>query len=178
MCETTDFKIRDVKDWYVEYLADQMVKDNEDFEELTAPLVVIASIKKNDFKAHNINQYKYQVVGGVHRFYALKMLQEKGRNIVTRKCAVYGCGISRSGILRLANQHNEVNRVQRATSLSEVAASCRRLMFVHFGEGMDDDGTQMPQIPRYNSQPYIKWKSECLSYLSSPTTVSLTLLCE
>ena len=91
---------------------------------------------------------------------------------------MYGCGISRSGILRLANQHNEVNRVQRATSLSEVAASCRRLMFVHFGEGMDDDGTQMPQIPRYNSQPYIKWKSECLSYLSSPTTVSLTLLCE
>jgi len=81
-------------------------------------------------------------------------------------------GMSRNAILRLANQHNEVNQVQRTTSFPEVAATCRRLLFVHFGEGMEDDGEQMPQIPRYNTQKYRDWKSECLSFLSSPTTVS------
>ena len=82
-------------------------------------------------------------------------------------------GLSRNAILRLSNQHNEINKMQRATSFPEVANTCRRLLFVHFGEGVEDDGHQMPVVPRYNTQKYKTWKTECTTYLTSPTTVSV-----
>lgn len=96
-----------------------------------------------------------------------------GRKIVTRRCAVYGNGLSRSATLMLAKQHNELNQIQRITTFTEVAACCRRLVFSHFAEtGAVDDGTTTPTIPRYNSQPYISFKQECVTYLLSSQTVS------
>ena len=53
------------------------------------------------------------------------------------------------------------------TSFAEVAATYRRFRFIHFGDGMEDDSKQMPLIPLYNTQ---KYKTECMTYLSSPTT--------
>lgn len=165
-------RVRDVKEWYVEYLAEEFRKENNDHEEMTAPLVVIANVTKEDWRTRDLNSYTFEVVGGVHRYLAL--LKIRGQNTITRKCAVYGAELSRSEILRLANQQNEISKIQRATTLSEVAATCRRLMFEHFATGdLLDDGKNMPHIPRYNTQKYREWKTECVSYLASPTTVSL-----
>lgn len=165
-------KVRDVKDWYVNYLTDELQKDNHDLEELTAPLLVVASTTKEDYRTKDMSSYTFEVIGGVHRFLAiLKIHKDDKKKLGSRKCAIYGTGLSRNAILRLANQHNEVNKVQQMTSFAEVAASCRWLLFVHFSEGMEDDGKQMPTIPRYNSQKYRDWKTACLTYLSSPTTV-------
>ncbi len=165
-------RVRDVKQWYVNYLADELRKENHDLEELTAPLLVLASTTKEEFRTRDMSSYTFEVVGGVHRFLAiLKINEDDKKKFSSRKCAIYGTGLSRNAILRLANQHNEVNKVQRMTSFAEVASSCRRLLFIHFGEGTEDDGKQMPQIPRYNSQKYRDWKTECMTYLSSPTTV-------
>ena len=84
--------------------------------------------------------------------------------------------MSRNAILRLGNQQNEVNKIQRATTLCEVAATCRRLLYAHFAsDNLKDDGEYMPHIPRYNTQKYREWKAECVSYLSSSTTVSVAI---
>ena len=84
-----------------------------------------------------------------------------------------GMGLGRSATLVLAKQHNEFNQIQRITSFPEVAACCRRLVFSHFAEPESvDDGTTNPIIPRYNSQPYISFKQECVTYLLSSQTVS------
>jgi prephenate dehydratase len=78
-----------------------------------------------------------------------------GRKIVSRRCMVYGNGLSRSATLVLAKQHNEYNQIQRITSFPEVAACCRRLLFSHFAdEEAVDDGSTTLIIPRYNSQQY------------------------
>lgn len=96
-----------------------------------------------------------------------------GRKIITRRCTVYGNGLSRSATLVLAKQHNELNQIQRVTSFPEVAACCRRLMFSHFAEeGAIDDGMTTVTVPRYNSQPYISFKQECVTYLLSSQIVS------
>ena len=167
-------KVREVKEWYVDYLANEILQDNRDLEDLTAPLLVVASSTKEDFRTREMSSYSFQVIGGLHRYLAILKINdsEEKKRVQSRKCAIYGAGMTRGTILRLANQHNEVQKVQRATAFSEVTATCRRLMYIHFGEGMEDDGSQCPQIPRYNSQKYRDWKTECMTYLSSPTTVS------
>ena len=94
------------------------------------------------------------------------------RKINKRKCAVYGSKLSRAGKLVLARQHNEFNQIQRTTSFPEMAACCRRLLFAHFSPDKADDGTFSPDIPRYNSQDYRKFKLECMTYLVSSQIVS------
>ena len=166
-------KVREVKDWYVDFLAEEIQKENRDLEELPAPLVVMASSTKDDSHMREKSSYTFQVVGGVHRYLTILKINEGKKKNLTRKCAIYGSGLSRNAILRLANQHNEVNKMQRATSLAEVAATCRRLMFIHFADdNMADDGSHSPNIPRYNTKKYHEWKPECMEYLSSPATVS------
>ena len=97
-----------------------------------------------------------------------------GRKILTRRCSIYGSGLSRTATLVLAKQHNEFNQIQRVTCFPEVAACCRRLMFSHFAGPEDiDDGTTIPVIPRYNSLPYISFKQECVTYLLSSQTVKI-----
>ena len=153
-------------------MAEEFKKENNDHEEMTAPLVVVANVTKEKLHTRDLNSYTFDVIGGIHRYLAL--LKIKGQNTLTRKCAIYGAELSRNAILRLANQQNEINKIQRATTLAEVAATCRRLMFAHFTSGdLLDDGENMPNIPRYNTQKYREWKTECVSYLSSPTMVSV-----
>lgn len=64
-------KVRDVKDWYVNYLADELRKDNHDLEELTAPLLVVASTTKEDYRTKDMSSYTFEVIGGVHWFLAI-----------------------------------------------------------------------------------------------------------
>ena len=122
-------RIRDVKKWYVDHLVREMEQDAGDLEELTPPFVVIASCKKDDFSRRNITSYHFEVIGGVHRFQAILQINAKQKKIYSRRCAIYGSGLSRNAILRLSNQHNEVNKMQRTTSFPDVASTCRRLLF-------------------------------------------------
>ena len=52
-------QVRDVKDWYVDYLVELM--STNDQEDLTAPLLVIASVCKTYFKVDNLCTYTYEV---------------------------------------------------------------------------------------------------------------------
>ena len=52
-------RVREVKDWYVDYLATLLT--NEDAEDLTAPFMVVASVDTTAFQASNINSYTYDV---------------------------------------------------------------------------------------------------------------------
>ena len=121
--------------------------------------------------------HKIQVIGGIQRFLAITRVNNNGsRKISSRKCLVYGSGLSRSASLVLARQHNEFNQIQRTTSFPEIAASCRRLCFAHFApERMDTIDEGMPELPRYNSQPYRAFKQECCNFLVSTQVVSLSL---
>ena len=67
----------------------------DDFEEITAPLLVICSVSKHDFKMKSLNTYSYQVVGGIQRFKAISQLNESGRKkICERHCSIYGAGLT------------------------------------------------------------------------------------
>ena len=168
-------KIREVKEWYVELLMKILEGSEggyEDYEELTAPLLVICSVGKQDFKMKSLHTYTYQVVGGVQRFTAITRLIESGRKkICERRCTIYGAGLSEEAILKVAQHHNFFNQVQRHTTFVEVAATCRRLCFKHFGNGQDDDGVFNPVVPRYNTTQYRKWKKECMDACQTPNVV-------
>jgi hypothetical protein len=53
--------VRDVKEWYVEFLMKMLLDEGEDHEDITAPLLVIASVPKDEFRPRNLNSYTYQV---------------------------------------------------------------------------------------------------------------------
>lgn len=54
-------RVREVKDWYVTYLEKMLLEEKSDHEDLTAPLLVVASVSKEEFRAKNINTYTYEV---------------------------------------------------------------------------------------------------------------------
>ena len=60
-------RVREVKDWYVDYLAGMLLQDKGDHEDLTAPLLVIASVTKDKFQETNINTYTYEVMILLHK---------------------------------------------------------------------------------------------------------------
>lgn len=150
-----------------------MIRDeSEDHEDLTSPLLVIASVPKSEFQEKKSDKYTYSVIGGVQRFNAiLKVNKEGDRKIIARRCCVYGSDLSKRASLALARQHNEFNQIQRSTTFLEISGLCRRLMFAHFSDH-SDDGVFMPVIPRYNSQKYRDWKAECITFLGSSQVVS------
>ena len=153
----------------------QMFKDEaEDHEELTAPLLVVCSVTKEEFQLKASHTYTYQVVGGVQRFTAISRLNELvgSRKITTRRCAIYGKGLPSEGILAIAQQHNQYNQIQRSTTFPEIAAVCRRLAFMHFADRKLDDGEYDPPVPRYNTQRYRDWKKECMQVCQTPQVVS------
>ena len=138
-------KVREVKEWYVELLMKMLEGSEEgyeDYEELTAPLLVICSVEKQEFKIKSLNTYTYQVVGGVQRF-------------------------------KVAQHHNFFNQVQWRTTFVEVAATCRRLCFKHFGNVHADDGLFNPIVTRYNTTQYRKWKKECINACQTPNVVCI-----
>ena len=53
--------IREMKPWYVEYLVEMMGSSEGDHEDLTSPLLVTASVKKEDFRISQKDKYSYQV---------------------------------------------------------------------------------------------------------------------
>ena len=117
----------------------------EDYEELTAPLLVICLVDKQEFKTKSINTYTYQVVGGVQRFSATtRVMESSKKKISEHRCTIYGTKLFEEAILKVAQKvaqhHNFFNQVQKNTTFVEVAATCHRLCFKHFGNGHDDDG--------------------------------------
>ena len=52
-------RVRDIKEWYIDYLVNLLEKD--DHEELTAPLLVIASVGPAEFRSSLISTYSYEV---------------------------------------------------------------------------------------------------------------------
>ena len=148
----------------------------EDLEELTAPLLVVCSATKDVFKQTASHMYTYQVVGGVQRFTAICHINEgEGcRKITARQCAVYGQGLSTEAILKIAQQHNLYNQIQRMTTFREIAAACRRVLFQHFSEeGKCDDREYDPPVPCYNTQKYRDWKKACMRLCITPQVVSV-----
>ena len=164
-----NYKIRQTKEWYVKFLAKTM---KEDSDHLTAPFIVLTDVTKATFDDKKINDYYYEVIGGVHRYNAIKAINSSGMKIKKQKCVVYGPAKSmgKELILVLAQQHNSLNQIQRVTTFPETCAICRRLLFQHFGG--EDDGASFPQIPRYNTKNYRDWKSDCLLYTVNPRMVS------
>ena len=93
---------------------------------------------------HTLFAYRQCVLRTLEGFSILLQLQRNNhdgsRKIITRQCSVYGSDMSRLSLLILATQHNDINQIQRNTTFPIVAASCRRLLFVHFSEDQEDDG--------------------------------------
>lgn len=146
------------------------MKDNNDH--LTAPFVVLCDKTKDIFDETKVNEYLYDVIGGVHRFNAIKRINSsEGTRIFHQKCVVYGNGISIGSVVLLAQQHNTLNQIQRVTTFPETAEICRRLLFKHFAKGKEDDGTFFPDVPYYNANTYKEWKAECLLYSVTPRMV-------
>ena len=54
-------RIRDVKELYMNFIAKGLKDKENDHEELTSPLLVIASVSKSEFRDKNIIKYTYQV---------------------------------------------------------------------------------------------------------------------
>jgi hypothetical protein len=54
-------RIRDVKEWYVDHLMGMLSQELDDHEDLTAPMLVVSSVPKQQFKQKELNKYTYQV---------------------------------------------------------------------------------------------------------------------
>ena len=59
-----------MKEWYVDHLMEMLSQELDDHEDLTAPMLVVSSVSKNQFKQKELNEYTYQVrslsSGGLH----------------------------------------------------------------------------------------------------------------
>ena len=54
-----NLKVRDVKQWYVDYLAEKLTMDDK--EVLASPLLVVASVGKEEFRPERLASYTYKV---------------------------------------------------------------------------------------------------------------------
>ena len=54
-------RVREVKEWYVDYLMTMLLEEENDHENLTAPLLVLASVTKADFQLKSLTNYTYEV---------------------------------------------------------------------------------------------------------------------
>ena len=52
-------RIRDVKGLYMNFITEGLKDKESDHEELTSPLLVIASVSKSEFRDNNISKYVY-----------------------------------------------------------------------------------------------------------------------
>ena len=147
-------------------------EEQEDHEDLTAPLVVIASVTQHEFQQKHPEKHVYSVSGGVQRNSAILKINCQGeRKILSRRCVVYGSDLGRKACLAVARHHNEFNQIQRSTTFLEISGLCRRLLFSYFANGHADDGLYMPEKPRYNKRTDIDWKAECIELLASTQVV-------
>lgn len=157
-----NLQIRDIKEWYVDYLVHQMKNGDCEGESLTSPMVVVSSCTKTTFDSSKLGDYSFQVIGGVQRFTAITKLNSPDVVITTRKCSIYGSETPTEVLLLLAKEHNNLNQIQRVSTFPEVAGVCHRLLKSHFGDS---------PVPRYNTKDYRKWKSDCLRYCVCPKMV-------
>ena len=115
-------RVRDVKEWYLEYLAEEFRKENNNHEEMTAS--VVANVTKEELYTRDLNllhiwcEWSSQITC---------FSRNEMTNALTRKCAIYGTELSRSALLCFANQQNEIYKIPRVTTLAEVPATCRQI---------------------------------------------------
>lgn len=64
-------RVCDIKEWYVKYLVNLIEK--EDHEELTAPLLVIASVGPAEFRPSLVSTYTYEVKLLINNYIALRL---------------------------------------------------------------------------------------------------------
>lgn len=58
---SSEYQVQEVKEWYIDYLVDLLNNEDDDHENLTAPLLVIASVSATDFQQLQVESYTYQV---------------------------------------------------------------------------------------------------------------------
>ena len=54
-------RVREVKEWYIDYLVKVLLEEEDDHEDLTSPLLVIASAVKGEFRVQNVADYTFEV---------------------------------------------------------------------------------------------------------------------
>ena len=59
-------RVREVKEWFVEYLMGMLEEEETDHEDLTAPLLVIVSCTKDEFRPKHLQKYTYEVSTTLH----------------------------------------------------------------------------------------------------------------
>ena len=93
-------RVREVKEWHVELLM-KLMEGKEgycDHEELTAPLLVLCSVSKQEFRLKSLNNYTYQVVGGnpkVQCNYSIAGIMQKGH--IRKTLYIIWCWAARNG---------------------------------------------------------------------------------
>lgn len=70
-------RVLDVKQWYVDHLVDMISEEDDDHEDLTAPMLVIASVPKKVFKERSAEKYTHQVIGVIQCFSSILKLNER-----------------------------------------------------------------------------------------------------
>lgn len=146
---------------------------NNTHHQLTEPLVVITTCKRDFFQAQSSKVY---IVGGLHRIAAQRilMVEMQESTFARRKCSVYEDGLPFEAVLRLANMHNLCNSLTKPTAFIEHAEKCRQLLYRQFADkGALDDGQYMPRLPRYNHHSYIEWKQMCMAHIVGPGVVRM-----
>lgn len=77
-------RVRDIKEWYVKYLVNLIEK--EDHEELTAPLLVIASVGPAEFRPSLVSTYTYEVKS---LYIALSLYYKMAQSVLQILISVY-----------------------------------------------------------------------------------------
>ena len=103
-----------MSDWYVDYLADMIREELDNHEELTAPLLVIASVPKSEFQEKKSDKYTYSVIGGIQRFSAIQKVNKEGGDKNNYYITQMLCIWIRFKQKGLAHQHNEFNQIQQS----------------------------------------------------------------
>ena len=78
-----NLQVRDVKEWYVDFLTESMQDDNED---LSSPFLVICSVSKEEFRPECLASYSYDV----KLKYTLCTINAINSLLVTKYCNIVG----------------------------------------------------------------------------------------
>ena len=54
-------RVREAKEWYIDYLVKTLLEEGDDREDLTSPLLVVASVTKGEFRVKNVAHYTFEV---------------------------------------------------------------------------------------------------------------------
>jgi hypothetical protein len=110
---------------------------------------------KSDFLPHLVNQYKFEVLGGLHSITAKKELLEEmpGHSIYSNCLAFVYCGLTDEECLRLSARHNVNGHFNHKMQHKDYVEACRARLFVMEGKDCEDE----------TPSPSLTWKNACKS---------------